>query len=284
MSDFNDNWQLTGSSDPATPDIQQHQVQTPAPQAQPVYRQPVIQQVPGPAYAQPMPGQPVYQPVNQGYGYQIQPVQYATVDYGIEREKNLNECARMINHFSPKVDLYQEYEKCKTDIVRYSRYSVAPLVWGIILSVIGLSFLFTTFTSNYKDTIIAYAIISGVFLLFGAGLIVLFFVKKHYNKKKVEEFYTKLGEISIQLNILYNGFSNCIIPPEYSDPRILFKIQSLIISGRCVTIGNAINLLLSSGNTYMRISQAMAQFVKDTADRFDGKPLFFNAVRYLDLR
>lgn len=312
MSDFDDNWQISGSSDPATPDVQPHQVQAqqpvqafqpaqpmqPAAPQMPVQQpmaQPVAQQ---PVYQQPMAGQPVYQPMQgqpmyqapvtapmTGYGYAVQqPVQYRTADYGVEREKNLNECARMINHFSPKVDLYQDYEKCKTDIVRYSRSSVAPLVWGIILSVIALSLAFSAITSNYKDNIVGYSIAAGVFLLFGAGLIVLFILKKKFNKKKIEELYTQLGELSNQLNILYNGFSNCILPPEFTDPRILFKLQSLIISGRCVTIGNAINSLLSVQNTYMRINQAKTQFQQDTAARFNGTPAFFNAVRYLDLR
>ena len=121
-------------------------------------------------------------------------------------------------------------------------------------------------------------------ILIGAGLILLFALKKRYNKKKIEELYTQLGELSNQLNLLYNGFSNCILPPEFTDPRILFKLQSLIISGRCVTIGNAINALLSVRNTYMRINQAKSQFQQDTAARFNGTPAFFNAVRYLDLR
>jgi len=328
MSDFDDNWQISGSSDPATPDVQPHQVQAAAtqpvqafqpaqpmqpaapqmpvqpmsqpvaqpmaqPVGQPVYQQPVNQPIAGQPVYQPMPGQPVYQaPVSvggpmTGYGYamsQQQNVQYRTADYGAEREKNLNECARMINHFSPKVDLYQDYEKCKTDIVRYSRSSVAPLVWGIIVSIIGLSLVFSAVTSNYKDNIIGYSIAAGVFILFGAGLIVLYALKKVHNKKKIEELYTQLGELSNQLNLLYNGFSNCILPPEFTDPRILFKLQSLIISGRCVTIGNAINALLSVQNTYMRINQAKAQFQQDTSARFGGTPAFFNAVRYLDLR
>ena len=103
-------------------------------------------------------------------------------------------------------------------------------------------------------------------------------------KKKIEELYTKLGELSNQLNLLYNGFSNCILPPEFTDPRILFKLQALIMSGRCVTIGNAINSLLSVQNTYARMNSAKAQFQKDTAERFNGTPAFFNAARYLDLR
>ena len=353
MSDFNDDWQLTGSSDPATPDIQPHQLtqqaaeqpvfaqpmqnaqpqmpvqpaapapmpQQPQPvqaqpvypqpfaqptqpfQGQPVYQQPAYQQPvyqqPGfqqPVYQQPVYTQPAYQqpgfqqpgvvqPGIPGYGYPAQPVAYQNnVDFAAEREKNLNEIARMINHFSPKVDLYQDYEKCKTDIVRYSRASVAPLVWGIIIDLIGLILVYTAITANYKDNIIGYSIAAAVTLLIGSGMIALFIFKKKHGKKKVEELYKKLNELSNELNILYNGFSNCILPAEYSDPRILLKIQSLISSGRCLTIGNALNLLLSVPNTYARIGAAKAQFEKDTAARFDGKPAFFNAVRYINIR
>lgn len=326
MSDFDDNWQLTGSSDPATPDIQPHQIESQAqpqvqqpmapigqpmaqPIAQPVYQQPLAQPVAQPFQqsmgqpVQPMMGQPVQQPMAQpvtqpmptqpgfqptggiqGYGYLAQPAGYQNIDYAAEREKNLNECARMINHFSPKVDTYQEYEKCKTDIVRYSRSSVAPLVWGIIICVIGLMFVYSAVTANYKDNIIGYSVAAGVIILIGAGLILMFALKKKYNKKKVESLYERLGELSTELTILYNGFSNCILPPEFTDPRILYKLQGLIMTGRCLTIGNALNALLSVQNTYMRINMAKTQFQKDTADRFEGKPAFFNAVRYMDLR
>lgn len=343
MSDFDDNWQLTGSSDPATPDIQPHQIESQAqpqvqqpmapigqpmaqPNAQPVYQQPLAQPVAQPfqqsmgqpmqpmmgqpvqqpmtqPVAQPMMGQPVQQPMAQpvtqpmpiqpgfqptggvqGYGYLAQPAGYQNIDYAAEREKNLNECARMINHFSPKVDTYQEYEKCKTDIVRYSRSSVAPLVWGIIICVIGLMFVYSAVTANYKDNIIGYSVAAGVIILIGAGLILMFALKKKYNKNKVESLYERLGELSTELTILYNGFSNCILPPEFTDPRILYKLQGLIMTGRCLTIGNALNALLSVQNTYMRINMAKTQFQKDTADRFEGKPAFFNAVRYMDLR
>ena len=346
MSDFDENWHITGSSDPATPDIQPHQVeaqvqpqpvfqqapqqvpqqmpvtpvqapqnQSPAQQyqqpvqqyqqtAQPVqqYQQPVqqpVQPVQQP-YAQPYPGQPSYQqPVyqqpqykQQGYaqpgmpGYGIPPQQavYQNPNAAAEREKNLNECTRMINHFSPKVDLYQNYEKCKNDIAKYSRSSVAPLVWGIIICVIGLSLVFSAVTANYKDNIIGYSIAAAVVMLIGAGLILLFVLKKKNGKKKREELYTKLSELSNELNLLYNGFSNCILPAEYTDPRILFKIQSLIMSGRCLTINDAINAMLSYQNTYFRLNTAKEQFLKETAEKFDGKPAFFNAVRYLDLR
>lgn len=339
MSDFNDNWQLTGSSDPATPDIQPHQLETQAqPQVQPVFQQPVqpVQPVPQPVQqpaapvqqpvqqpyqpvqmpaqpvqtqpqvqpqpsqmygqpaqqSQPVYQQPVYQqayqqpyypqPGMQGFGYPAQqPMPYQNADYTAEREKNLNECVRMINHFSPKVDLYQDYEKCKTGIVKYSRYSIAPLVWGIIVCVFGLFPAYSAFTAYSKENIIKLAVVSGVTILIGAGLIVFFILKKRHCRKKTEELYVKLGELSNELNLLYNGFSNCVLPPEFTDPRILFKIQSMIVSGRCVTINNAVNSLLSYHNTYLKYTSAKAKFEQDTAARFDGKPLFFNAVKYL---
>jgi hypothetical protein len=145
-------------------------------------------------------------------------------------------------------------------------------------------FVYSAVTANYKDVIIGYSVAAGVIILIGAGLILMFALKKKYNKKKVESLYERLGELSTELTILYNGFSNCILPPEFTDPRILYKLQGLIMTGRCLTIGNALNALLSVQNTYMRINMAKTQFQKDTADRFEGKPAFFNAVRYMDLR
>ena len=81
-----------------------------------------------------------------GYGYAMsqQPVQYRTARYGAEREKNLNEVRPYDQPlFTQGRSLSGLYEKCKTDIVRYSRNDVAPLVWGIIICVIGLGLVFS---------------------------------------------------------------------------------------------------------------------------------------------
>ncbi len=246
---------------------------------QPNYQVPAQPNYQNPGYAQvqPQPGMPVY-------GGYVQPAYQNAAVFAAERDKNLNECNRMINHFSPKVDVYQKYEKCIYDISRYSKTSVAPLVWGIILGCVALLWGIYAFSSKYKDTIITNAVIAGIFLLACGGLITLFILKKKGHAKKKEELYTTLGEISNELNLIYNGYSNCVLPPEFTDPRILFKIQSLIISGRCVTINNALNAMLSVSNVYMRLNDARTKFQAETADRFDGKPLFFNAVRFLNLR
>ena len=131
MADFDTDWKITGSPDPATPDPQPHQVQA-QPQPQQSYQasvQQASQTVPGFVPA-PVQQQPVAQP--QFIGYNINGPVYRnasgfvapapTVDHTEEREANLLEIGKMINHFSPKADLYQEYEKCR----RYDRQAAWP--------------------------------------------------------------------------------------------------------------------------------------------------------------
>lgn len=276
----------------AAPVQPQYQAQPVAAPVQPQYQaQPVAAPV-QPQY-QAMNQQPVYQqpyygaPQQQGmpvYGGYAQPAYQNNNFYSAERDKNLNEIARMINHFSPKIDIYQKHDKCISEINRYSRTSVAPLVWGIIVAVIGLFVTYSAITAKYKDNIIAYSIIAGIFLLAGAGLIVLFVFKKKTHKSKKEALYAELRELSNELNLIYNGFSNCVLPSEFTDPRILYKIQSLIVSGRCMTINNAINSMLTYSNNFARMTEAKEKLEKDTTERFDGQPAFFNAVRYVNIR
>lgn len=299
MSDFNDDWQLVGTPDPATPQVQPHQVeaQNAQVQPQPVYPQPAYQQPVNQPLAQPAYNQPVYQQAQhqgyqtvpgfrpaQGYAYPGQTYQQA-VDYAAEREKSLAELSRMINHFSPKVDLYQDYEICNADITRYSRTSSANLIWGIIIAVSGLiSLVSSVMETKSKDNLIVYAAITSALFLIGAGLIALHIILRKLHAKKRAQLITKAGELSTELILLYNGFSNCQLAPEYTDPRILFKLQSLILQGRCVTIFNALNSLLIYKQTYIKINAAKTAFAAETSARYDGNPAFFNAYRFLNLR
>lgn len=293
MSDFNDDWQLVGTPDPATPQVQPHQTQV-----QRVTQQSYPQQIAQPVKMQtPYPQQPAAQPVYKQsfiqqpyqqspfYNYGQAPIYQQTVDYGPEREANLAELNRLINHFSPHVDLYQQYEKCNADITKFARTSVAPLVWGIILLVLSVIYLvISVIQIKSKNILVTYTICTSVVILAGAGLIALYIIKKKRHAKKYEELIIKSRDMSDQLFLLYNGFSNCQLAPEYTDPRILFKLQSLILTGRCFTIFQAMNAILSISNTYMRINKAKAEFTAVTAARYDGIPSFFNAARFINLR
>ena len=265
MADFDTDWKITGSPDPATPDPQPHQVQA-QPQPQQSYQAPVqqaSQTVPGFVPA-PVQQQPVAQP--QFIGYNVNGPVYRnangfvapapTVDHTEEREANLLEIGKMINHFSPKADLYQEYEKCQKDIDKYARTSVAPFVWGILLILHCFVSTFIAATSKAKNNILIYSCVAAGFLLLGAGSLALYFIKKKRHEKKLEELLARFGELSSQLKIIYNGYSSCVLPSEYTDPRLLYQFQSMIYHGRVFSIGSALNTLLAVPGVYQRVINA----------------------------
>ena len=318
MADFDNDWKITGTPDPATPDPQPHQTQAqpqmpvyntqpvqqatvpgfvPAPvqQAQPqmpVYNtQPAQQTVPGfapPPVQQAQPQQPAAQPVVIGYNVNG-PVYrnnngFVTsaprVDHTAEREVNLAEVQKMINYFSPKLDVFKDYEACQQEIVKFSKTSVAPFVWGILLILHGFVSAYIAFTSKAKNNIMIYAIAAAAFAVFGAGFMALYFWKKKRHEKKVKALLEKFEDLSGQLKILYNGYSGCILPSEYIDPRLLGQFQSMIYQGRAFSIGSALNSMLALPGVYQRIMNAKRQFDLETAAQFNGTAAFFNAFRY----
>ena len=298
MADFDTDWKITGSPDPATPDPQLHQAPVQAPvqtlPQMPVYQAPV-QQVPTtvPGFAPPpvqqvQPQQSMAQPVVIGYNVNGPVYRNASgfvapapaVDHTEEREVNLAEIQKMINHFSPKVDVYQEYETCQKDIIKFSKTSVAPLVWGILIILHGVVSAIMSATSKSKNNIMIYAIVTAVFVVIGAGFIALYIWKKKRHKKKIDALLTKFEDLSGQLKIIYNGYSGCVLPAEYTDPRLLYKFQTLIYQGRVFSIGSALNSQLALPGVYQRIMNAKRQFDLNTAARFNGTPAFFNAFRY----
>lgn len=322
MSDFDENWQLKGTPDPATPDVQPNQIrmQQAAPAAQPAaqpavqqpYAQPVqpmsqpVQPVSQQPYAQPVTpvmqqpvAQPIQQPVQQayqqvygGYAYPGQPVGYQQagmqLDYAAmtaKRDESLAECQRLLNHFSPKIDVFQKYENCWANIEKFTKTSVAPLIWGILVALFGIISIVTTILeTKSKHNLVPYLIVGGVIVLIGAGLIVLFVMKKKSHAAKKQKNIEEAIDLSNQLTLLYNGYGNCILPPEYIDPRIVYKLQAIIMSGSALTIPDALNLILMYQRVYSKIESEKARALQVSSEWFDGKPAFFNAVKYLNLR
>ena len=293
MADFDTDWKITGSPDPATPDPQPHQVLA-QPQPQQSYQAPVqqaSQTVPGFVPA-PVQQQPVAQP--QFIGYNVNGPVYRnangfvspapTVDHTEEREANLLEIGKMINHFSPKADLYQEYEKCQKDIDKYARTSVAPFVWGILLILHCFVSAFIAATSKAKNNILIYSCVAAGFLLLGAGSLALYFIKKKRHEKKLEELLARFGELSSQLKIIYNGYSSCVLPSEYTDPRLLYQFQSMIYHGRVFSIGSALNTLLAVPGVYQRVINAKQKFETESSEMLNGTAAFFNAYKYFRFR
>ena len=190
----------------------------------------------------------------------------------------------MINHFSPKADLYQEYEKCQKDIDKYARTSVAPFVWGILLILHCFVSTFIAATSKAKNNILIYSCVAAGFLLLGAGSLALYFIKKKRHEKKLEELLARFGELSSQLKIIYNGYSSCVLPSEYTDPRLLYQFQSMIYHGRVFSIGSALNTLLAVPGVYQRVINAKQKFETESSEMLNGTAAFFNAYKYFRFR
>ena len=291
MADFDSDWKITGSPDPATPDPQPHQVQAqpqaPVQPVSPAFKsQAPVQAVP--QQGMPMNAQPVI------IGYNVNGPVYRNAngfvmpatreDHTAEREANLNEIAKMINHFSPKLEVYQEYEDCYKDILKYTKRSVAPFVWGILIMLHSFVAFFLATSSKFKDTIMMYVIAGLVILLIGVAFVALYFIKKKRNAQKLEVLFEKFEELSNNLKIIYNGYSNCALPSEYTDPRLLYQFQSMIYQGRVFSIGAALNSMLAAPNVYKKITEAKKQFELDTAEKFNGKKAFFSAARFFGIK
>ena len=286
MADFDTDWKITGSPDPATPDPQPHQIPAQV-QPQQAFQAPVQQ---APATTVPGFAPPPVQPQPQFIGYNVNGPVYRnasgfvapppSVDHTAEREANLTEIGKMINHFSPKVEVYKEYEKCQKDIDKYARTSVAPLVWGILLILHCFVSAFIAATSKAKNNILIYSCVAGGFLLLGAGFIALYFIKKNRHKKKLEVLLARFKELSDQLYLTYNGYSSCVLPSEYTDPRLLYQFQSMIYQGRVFSIGSALNSLLAVQGVYQRVMKAKQQFEADSSEMLNGTAAFFNAYKY----
>ncbi len=306
MADFDNDWKITGTPDPATPDPQPHQVQAPA---QPVFQAPQTAQPQAQSAFKPAPAAqpqaPVQAFVPQG-SRPVQPNQPVVIGYNVngpvyrnangfvmparqedhtaEREANLNEIAKMINHFSPKLEVYQDYEKCYQEILKYTNRSVAPFVWGILIMLQSFVAFFLATSSKFKDTIMMYVIAGLVIFLIGAAFVALYFIKKKRHAQKLEVLFEKFEELSNNLKIIYNGYSNCALPAEYTDPRLLYQFQSMIYQGRVFSIGAALNSMLAAPTVYKKITEAKKQFELDTAEKFNGKKAFFSAARFFGIK
>ena len=177
----------------------------------------------------------------------------------------------------------KEYEKCRQDIDKFMKTSVAPFVWGILLILHGLISLFIGVTSKSKNNVMIYCSVAAGFIVLGAGFIALYFFKKKRHEKKVEALLEKYKDLSSQLRIVYNGYSSCVLPSEYTDPRLLYHFQSMIYHGKVFSIGAALNSLLAVPGVYQKVVNAKQQFETETAEMLNGTPAFFNAYRYFRL-
>lgn len=202
------------------------------------------------------------------------------------RNSELTSLQHLIQHFSKKQSAYDLYDETCKQLPRYARGTKSvPLVFGCILTSFGLfciAFMsFALFWSgseyhiaepfSWKElpSIIppdyAMTLFAGAcFTLIGSILILIWIMNKIKNTKRLNFYREQYSSLSQELNNHYLDYPNCPIGAEYTNPRILTRLERLILSGRADTMKESINRLLADANQ-RAIEKYLEEIQRNTA-------------------
>ena len=157
------------------------------------------------------------------------------------RNAETAELERMIRYFSQKAGVYAEYDNVCAELDRCAGGKhYALLIWGIIISALGMVF-FAALQSKNSTLIVAAALIP---FLLGQGMIVGHIVYAISFDQKRGRLIRRYHELSDELYSFYRAYGSCLIGPEYTNPTNLNTILRTIRSGRADSTKEAINVLL----------------------------------------
>lgn len=164
------------------------------------------------------------------------------------RNAEMEELQRMIYYFSQNGAMYEEYDRVCAALDRTAKGKRhALLVWGIIISSIGLlilSMVLPMGLSRGSDYYAAIAIAAFPFLI-GQAMIVGYIVYAVNFNKKAAQLYQRYDELSFALIENYKAYGYCAVGPEYTNPSNLTAILNTIRSGRADSIKEALNVLVN---------------------------------------
>lgn len=190
------------------------------------------------------------------------------------RNSELKIMEELIRFFSLKQSVYDEYDHVSEMIYRLSRgNSKAPLVWGIIVLVIGLIYFIIAVMAAI-DGVFFFLIFAFMFLGGGGALLFVGINLKKKRGKQLVNYTERYYELTDELYQYYCGYVNCPIGPEYTNPSNLAVVQRTIVSGRADTIKEALNLLVEDAHRdkmenlasqTAQYAQQAAQYAQQTA-------------------
>ena len=197
-----------------------------------------------------------------------------------ERQKSLEECARLNAHFGPKLPLFLEYEKSIETIIKYSRTSIAPLIWGIIVNVLSTGILFSVILAGVRIKKRIRDLEDILIFLLSYALIAIFIIKKVTRKKRILQIREEANRLSLELKQLYRDYGFCPLGPELTDPRIISSLASIIQSGRAVEFRQAIDLFYRDMRVnYNRIQNLRSETLRAAGPDPSGEPPFFSVAK-----
>lgn len=185
-------------------------------------------------------------PVQQNYGAPAQPYYGNAVEQrAAVRRDETAELQKMIRYFSQKSAQYEEYDYvCARIDPRYLRKRTGLLVWGIIISVLGLIVTIAVGSSGAAG-----AIFSGILILFGGiGMIVGFALSSSARNRNYQAALIRFDELTEELYQHYLNYGYCLVSAEYTNPSNLVAILQTIESGRADTIKEAVNILVEDAH------------------------------------
>lgn len=173
------------------------------------------------------------------------------------RQSEIEALERAIAYFNQKRAVFKEYDRVSDMVLHYARGAKKSLiVWGAIIASVGMLIL-TAAGSGASAA-------GAVFLIPGIGMIAGGILMQVNNKKKYNAYSEQYFQLSNELMNHYNGYPNCPVGAEYSNPEILEAILGALRSGRADTIKESINVLISDAER-SEMQQTLAAIEEYTA-------------------
>lgn len=150
------------------------------------------------------------------------------------RQRSLADLDHMLRYFGVKQAQYDEYDSVTEEVERRRQKSYL----GLILTGVAICILVCIFTSGDFFGVLCL----GLFL--ASPFVVTAILLGKGNKKKLNTAMVKQSALATELNDYYTAYGYCPVGMEYTNPKILYKINDIIRMGRANNPGDAINLLL----------------------------------------
>ena len=164
----------------------------------------------------------------------------------------------LIQYFAIKQTVYDYYDDACAKVNRLARgASNALVIWGSIVIGFSLLVILSTITSEQSFRDMSSGLFLSIFLILVPGVMMLAggIVKKANHRRLLYRWQQKYVELSRELHQHYMEYPNCPVVPECTNPRILGKLQTLVVSGRADTVKEGMNTLFASCN-----HRGMAQY------------------------
>ena len=184
------------------------------------------------------------------------------------KNKDLDTLNSMLRHFSQKQSTYDLYDEVCSKINRLSRgASNALLIWGGILSGLALLIILSLISSGGDFQDISGGLFASIFLVLVPGIMMIAggIMKKVYHRNTLVQHQLQYVALSKELLEHFQCYPNCPVAPEYTNPRVLVKLQDLLFSGKAGSLKESMNHLYAT-SSYKSIARYQEVTQRNTDD------------------